>query len=348
MNEKLKCLQNKLKNKEAILHFTTEDEDPTLLWAVGMSAEYTFLLITKKECVLFVSSLERERAKKEANIKKVLTLKEGIEDLNKYLQKVSTIFLDYNKISINNFKRIKKKVKGRKSYKDCSKLFTEERMIKTKSEIKIIKKACKITAKIWKEMCNSFKTFKTEEDIKIYIEDKARKYASGPSFSTIVGSGKHGAIPHHTTTKQKLKKGFCVIDFGIKYKNYISDVTRTVYIGNPTKKEIEDYNKVLRANEESIKACKDDVPLNKIDKISRTEFNYNHSLGHGIGVEVHESPALAPRSKTKLKKGMCFTIEPGMYKKGMYGIRIEDDIYFDGKKAHVLTKDISKKLVVIN
>lgn len=186
---------------------------------------------------------------------------------------------------------------------------------------------------------------KTERDIKAFIEERSMQLADGSSFPTIVASGKNGAAPHHETTNQKLKRGFCVIDFGVRYKGYISDVTRTIFFGKPTLQEKKDYEKVLQANQSAINEIKEGTSLKKLDNISRKEFDYPHSLGHGIGVEVHEAPSVSANSKEKVKRGMCFTIEPGLYRKGKYGIRIEDDILVS-KKTVVLTQQITKRLLI--
>jgi len=134
-----------------------------------------------------------------------------------------------------------------------------------------------------------------------------------------------------------------VLDFGVRYNNYISDISRTIFFGKPTKKELNEYKKVQKASTRAIKALKIGKRCKTIDKISRKEFTYPHSLGHGIGVEVHEAPSLSPKSKDIIQENMCFTIEPGLYIPEKFGIRIEDDLLMTKKGPVLLTKS-SKEL----
>jgi Xaa-Pro aminopeptidase len=346
MSEHIQRLQKNLKKGEAVLLFNGGSVDPHMQHIISCDMEYAFLLVTKKKNVLFVSVLEVERAQKTLSVGKVVELSSGLKDLTPFLKSVSVLYLNYGHISVAAFRKVKKSFKGLK-FKDGGDIFMKLRILKTSSEVAIIKKACLITARIWKELLGNWKKFKTELDVAQFIRFKALEYANGVSFDPIVASGRNGALPHYVPQKRKLVKGFCVIDFGVRLNGYISDVTRTVYLGKPSGAEIGDYNKVLSSNIRSISALKKGIAFKKVDAVSRRDFDYCHSLGHGIGVEVHEAPALAKRSKSKLVAGMCFTIEPGMYLSGKYGIRIEDDIYFDGKKVHVLTQGISKKLTLV-
>ena len=346
MCEHINRLQKKLHSKEAVLLFNAGVVDPHMQHLISCDMEYAFLLITKKKNILFVSALELERARKTLPVEKVVEFSKGLEDLIPFLKGITVLYLNNGHVNVAAFKKIKKSFKGLK-FKDGREILRDLRLVKTPSEVRIIKKACSITARIWDELLRSWKKFKTEKDVAFFIKVKALEYADGVSFTPIVASGKNGALPHYVPQDKKLAKGFCVIDFGVRLKGYISDVTRTVYVGKPSGTEIGNYNAVLSSNLRSIAALKKGESFKKIDAISRRDFDYNHSLGHGIGVEVHEAPSLAGRSKEKLHAGMCFTIEPGMYLSGKYGIRIEDDIYFDGKKVHVLTKKIPKKLILV-
>ena len=133
------------------------------------------------------------------------------------------------------------------------------------------------------------------------------------------------------------------MDLGVKHKNYCSDITRTVYLGKPSKKEKDDYNKVLKLQEELIKSK--ELDAKKLDSKARKILgkDFIHGLGHGIGIEIHEKPLLTQKTKDKLKNNMVFTIEPGLYKK--QGIRIEDDILIKNNKKIQLTKT-RKNLII--
>jgi Xaa-Pro aminopeptidase len=146
-------------------------------------------------------------------------------------------------------------------------------------------------------------------------------------------------------------KGFLILDFGIKYKSYLSDMTRTLYLGKPSAKEIELYNKVLKVQEACIDKAKIGLNAGKLYNYSIKLFGkdakyFIHGLGHGVGVEIHERPSLGLKSQDTFVKGCVFTIEPGYYNQETgIGIRIEDTIFL-GEKKEVLTKS-AKKLVCI-
>lgn len=218
--------------------------------------------------------------------------------------------------------------------------------------INYIKKSCKITDKIFSLIIKNLKNnkFKTEIDIKNFIKNKAKEYNCKLSFKPVVAIGKNAAEVHHKANKTKLKKGFLVVDLGVKYKGYCSDMTRTLYIGKPSKREKKLYNLVLEAQITAFNHALPGVYAADIDAIARAALqkyykNFIHGTGHGVGKKIHQAPNLKPRGRFKLKKNMVITIEPGLYFKKEFGIRIEDTVLVKGKPVQ-LTKT-SKKLVII-
>jgi Xaa-Pro aminopeptidase len=339
---KIKQIQVQLqKNKiDYTLFINTTLKDPTILYTTGYDIEYSFLVIPKnKKPIYYVSGLEYNDVKKNTTLY-VKKYKKPLDEIKKILK--GTIGINHKYITLALFKELKKWKKCR--FKPIDFLCKEVRTIKIEEEIKLIKKAAAIGDKIFKELTKQITHFKTEKDIADFIEDTAKKYDTIPSFGTIVASGKHAAVPHYTPQNCKLQKGFCVIDFGVKYKNYISDMTRTIFIGTPTETDKKNYNKVLNANIAAIVALKPGIKCKKIDAIARKHAQFPHSLGHGIGIEVHEAPSFNQKSKEILKENMCFTIEPGQYIANKYGIRIEDDIWLTKKGPIVLTNTTKKLL----
>jgi len=220
------------------------------------------------------------------------------------------------------------------------------------NKIKNISEACSINDEIFGLIVKNLrdKTLKTELDIDKFIRKETRKRKLKNSFPPVVAIGKNAAEIHHKPKKTRLKKGFLVMDFGVKLNGYCSDMTRTVYIGKPLKKEKEIYNKVLQAQKIGIQKSKIGAECFEIDyavrkKLKGLRENFIHSLGHGVGKKIHELPNLSPKTDSILKKGDIITIEPGVYIKGKLGIRIEDSILID-KKIKVLTKS-TKKLIII-
>ncbi len=222
------------------------------------------------------------------------------------------------------------------------------RLTKTPEEIQKIRKACRKTDKIFDAIIDNFKQFKTEEDIRKFIKILAIEEDCELSFDPVVASGVNAVIPHYTKNS-KLKKGFLVLDFGLKYKGYCSDLTRTIYLGKPSEKELNFYLKIVWIQDETIKQIKPGIQAAVLDKFARDYFGkdkeyFIHSLGHGIGLNIHEEPALAPKSKVILDENMVFTIEPGYYNK--IGIRVEDDILVT-KKGHKFLTQSPRHLIFI-
>ena len=308
------------------------------------------LVIKRKSCFLIVPEYEMHKTK---NVKiKIITTdkkKRLLQTLGDRLKgtKIKRIGIEEDKISVYMFKRLKKFVKG--NYTNATSLCSNIKMIKENKEIDYIKHACNVTDKIYSKICKKFK-FKTEDEIREFIEQEAKKANCELAFPPITSSGKGTSIIHYEGSK-KISTGFLMLDFGVKYKGYNSDMTRMLYIGKPRKTELENYNLVL----DTLLKCEKSV--GKIKKCStlhklcvkllgdRSEY-FTHALGHGIGLEVHEPPAVHPDSKDKILNNQVFTIEPGIYFPNKYGIRIEDTVLYKDNKLEILTKS-KKDLVII-
>ncbi|GIN85512.1 Xaa-Pro dipeptidase [Heyndrickxia sporothermodurans] len=219
------------------------------------------------------------------------------------------------------------------------------RLIKTESEIKILKEAADIADAAFKHILDYIKPGATELEVSNELEFFMRKAgATSSSFNTIVASGTRSALPHGVASEKVIEKGdFVTLDYGALHKGYVSDITRTVAVGEPSEKLKEIYNIVLESQLLSLEKLKPGMTGIEADAIARdyiTEKGYGeyfgHSLGHGIGLEVHEGPGLSVRSDIVLRTGMVVTIEPGIYLPGIGGVRIEDDT--------LITEDSNEKL----
>ena len=157
--------------------------------------------------------------------------------------------------------------------------------------------------------------------------------ADGEAFPTIVASGKKSAIPHWQTSDKEIADGECVIvDFGVSYRGYVSDITRTFFIGKPSKELINIYDMVLEAQRIGISSLSSGKAAFEVDLSVRNYLKskgygdyFLHSTGHGIGIEVHEKPTISAKSKEILKNRSVVTVEPGIYIPELGGVRIEDD-----------------------
>ncbi|MBR9691730.1 M24 family metallopeptidase [Candidatus Woesearchaeota archaeon] len=221
------------------------------------------------------------------------------------------------------------------------------------TEIKYIARACSIADKILKQLIKELKQrkFKTELDIYNFLKQKTKENKCKLAFKPVVAMGKNAAEIHHKASNSRLKKGFLVIDFGVKYKDYCSDCTRTFYLyGKPSAEEKELYNLVLEAQTTALNHARPGVAAADIDLIARAALwkhfkNFVHGTGHGVGRKIHQGPNLKPKGKLKLKENQAITIEPGLYFKNKLGIRIEDTIIV--KESPVILTKISKKLIII-
>ncbi len=227
--------------------------------------------------------------------------------------------------------------------------------IKSDEELKNIKKACDIAEKSWLAVLPFIKEGITEKQLAAELEYNFRKNgAGGTSFDTIVAFGKNAAVPHHETGDTKLKKNECVLmDFGCTYKGYCSDMTRTMFFGTPDEEFEKVYLAVLLAHKTAAEKIKAGITGKDADKYARDVLDslgygkyFTHSLGHGIGVNIHEFPTLSPKGEATLEDGMVFSDEPGVYINGKFGVRIEDSCYMLDGKFHTFMKD-DKSLVVI-
>ena len=227
------------------------------------------------------------------------------------------------------------------------------RMIKTPSEIKIIKEAISLTDEIFSSVVSHIKAGVTENEINALLHYYSLKAgASKLSFDPVVTSGTRTALPHGRPTDKAVNFGEPImIDFGIEYKNYQSDMTRMVFLGTPCDEILKIYNVVKKAQNAGVQAIKSGVIAKNVDKVVREIIenagygeNYNHGLGHGIGIgDGAEFPFLNQTSETILENNMIMSCEPGIYIAGLGGVRIEDDVLIEngiGIPLNTTTKDI--------
>jgi Xaa-Pro aminopeptidase len=229
-------------------------------------------------------------------------------------------------------------------------LVEKYRMEKSAEELKALREAAKLTDKGAKVLENELiSSGKTEREVALELDTELRsnKKVQAVSFETIVAAGVHAAYSHHDNTNSKLKNGdFVICDFGVYVDGYCSDLTRTFPVGGVGKELEKIYNVVYEAQQNAIKSVKAGKQYSEVDTAAREVIKkhgyakyFVHSLGHGLGLEVHEAVAgINVGSKKKMKKNHTFTIEPGVYVPGVGGVRIEDDVLITDKGAELLTK----------
>jgi Xaa-Pro aminopeptidase len=231
-------------------------------------------------------------------------------------------------------------------YVQSKSYLTQLRMVKTKEEIELIKKACNISERSFYALLDTIRPGITEIDIANELEYQFRKHGgSGFCFETIVASGPdNGANCHAKPSMRKLQTGdFVTIDFGTYYNGYCSDLTRTVTLGKPKEEELlKIYKIVYEAKHTAEAMLKPGVSMREVDFavrsiIEKEGYLLPHGTGHGIGLDIHEFPFLNKESDTRLEPGIIHTIEPGIYVPGIGGVRIEDDYLITKEGADRIT-----------
>ena len=228
------------------------------------------------------------------------------------------------------------------------------RAIKDDDEIMIMKKAAEISSAAIQSVVNRITPGWTEKATAWQLEIAARENgADGIAFETIVASGENSSLPHAKPGKRKIRKGdFVVIDFGVRYQGYCSDETCTLAFGKLTDRQKNAYQVVKDAHDRALELLRADIPGAAIDQHVRSVFGKNyvryftHGTGHGVGLEVHEAPRLSSLSDDILKPRMVFTVEPGLYLPGRWGVRIEDTVLLKENSCEKLTK-MDKRLTII-
>ncbi len=308
--------------------------------ARGGIFEGSALIVEPKSLKIITSKLEEEAARNTGYEVFIFNTRSEYQDLiRENLKSADTVGLNYNSITLKLYLDLLKIV-PEKRFIDVSGSILESRRFKDPEELKKLREAAKIASDSFDAIVPKIKEGMTESELAAeMVYEMMRNGASGPSFSTIVAFGTNSSMPHYSPGNKKLRKNeFVLIDFGAEYDMYCSDMTRTVVFGKASAQQKEMYDIVREAQQKSMHAIRENVNGKDIDKIARdvidaTKYKgrFIHSLGHGIGMEVHDHPALSANYDFPLKANMVITDEPGVYVPNVGGVRIEDDV--------IVTKD---------
>ncbi|HSW97519.1 MAG TPA: Xaa-Pro peptidase family protein [Candidatus Saccharimonadales bacterium] len=361
MNPRLQKLRNILieENLDAVFVSSL----PNIIYFTNFSDFTTFdrdgfLLLTKKSQYIFTHGIYKEAVENQVkdfniiDIKRENPISKAVKTIIQK-EKVKKLGFENFDLKVNEYERLIKEVD--KNILKPTNLVQKLRIQKTPDEILAIKKACILGDKAFAYIITQLKPGITELELAVAFEFFVKSHGATLSFESIVAFGQNASKPHHVPTNTKLKRNqFVLFDCGIKQENYCSDMTRTVFFGTSSKKQKKDYEAVLTSQSKAVALIeknlieKKQIKAKEIDAIARdylTQRDYPsmpHSLGHGIGLEVHEFPRLTPLSDEILKTGNVFSIEPGMYIPGKFGIRIEDLYAIEENKLIKLTKAPNK------
>jgi len=232
-------------------------------------------------------------------------------------------------------------------YEDAGSVMYELRIRKSGQEIELMDKAAEIADAAFTKIIEECRAGMTEHEVAAKIIYELRRLgADGVAFEPVVGSGPNSALPHYRSGDRKLQRGdFVVLDYGCLYRGYNSDITRTIVIGTCDAEGEKVYSVVRSAQEEAYLRTLTGVEAQNVDKVARDVIEnagygrfFIHRTGHGIGLEIHEEPYIVAGNSLKLAEGMTFSIEPGIYLPGQYGVRIEDIVVMETEKARRLNK----------
>jgi len=321
-----------------------------------------YILITKQNSYLLAPKMFMMAVKEKTKnfIYLEITAKKGLyENILEICKKenIKSVGFEKDNLLHKEFEHLKE-VLGNIELTSLEEFVEEERQVKDESEIEKIKKACKLTDDAFSNILAKINKGISEKELAFEIENYIRQNGGQIAFSTIVASGKNGAVPHHISTNQKLKaNSFILLDFGAKVNGYCSDMSRTIYFGTPNDREVEIYNAVLEAQQMALQKLKEwkrkDFETSHLHTISESHIeskgfpSFPHSLGHGVGLQVHESPSISKYSeRNSLYENMVITIEPAIYEPEIGGVRIEDDVLLTKTGYEILTKS-PKELTII-
>ncbi|MEK6567025.1 MAG: Xaa-Pro peptidase family protein [Bacteroidota bacterium] len=272
----------------------------------------------------------------------------------KVLAKTSRIGYESQHVSVSSLAVLQKQFPRHKFVPTAS-LVEEIASVKDPDEIESIKRAVQITDKVFEQLLGIIKEGIRENEVAAEIVYRHRKLgAEADAFEPIVASGVRGALPHARASQKVIQKGDMVtLDLGCRYRGYHSDLTRTVSVGAPSDALKRMYRVVRDAQEKALTSARSGMKAKSLDAIARKHIAsqglgkyFSHSLGHGLGLEVHELPRVSRLSKDTLKTGNVITVEPGVYVPGLGGVRIEDDVVILNGSCKVLNSS-SKELIVL-
>jgi len=334
------------------------DDVLNIFYLTGQDLSTGVLFVTDKVARLVVDSRYYESCKHKCPFPVSLLKGDAFEIIFKLksFQNVNVIGFDSQATSHSKFIAHKKSAKNQKlTLKALHNPVLKLRTIKDDDEIEALREAACLGSEGYDYVCSLLKSGITEIEVARELEIFwKRKGSRGLAFESIIAFGANSSMPHYQPGNVKLKRGQSVlIDIGVNLNHYHSDMTRVPFFGKPSKKMLEIYQVVKAAQEEALSMCRPGVKIGDIDAAARGLINsygygenFTHSLGHGVGLEIHELPFMRMKSNETLKPGMIVTIEPGVYIPGEGGVRLEDTIAIHNDGYEDLTCR-SKDLLVI-
>ena len=353
MNEKIKCLREKLRGLD--IQGMIVSNPVNIRYLTGIDAEGV-LLITRKENYYITDARYIEAARATVTIDDEIIVSNYTDiseyDYENFFSFCENVGFEENYITYATYKSYMQKYKAN-HLEETENIVEKQRLIKDEQEIEFLKKACELTDNCFSHLLNFIKIGMTEKQVAFEIEKYFLDHgADGLAFETIVASGPNSSKPHAITTERKIDVGDPItIDFGCKYKGYCSDMTRTIFAGFVPEKVKNIYNLVLKNQLQTENDMREGASIRILARNVENDFKLNgysliHALGHGVGLDIHEAPVISFKNDNMLKENMVVTNEPGIYIPGEFGVRIEDTTLITKSGCINLTKSDKNYIIV--
>ncbi|HEU5423727.1 MAG TPA: Xaa-Pro peptidase family protein [Nitrolancea sp.] len=329
-------------NRRYLTGFEAEDHPP------NESAGH--VVVSQERAVLVVSPLEATRAREQApdfeTFDKLRPLAAGDAEILKQIG-AKRVGIESDAILHADFVVLERELGEQAEFHDASDLVPNLRVFKSPDELALIERAIAITDQALEQVAADLRAGETERELAGRLDAAMRAFgATGNAFATIVAAGPNSALPHHTPGERRIQPGEpIVIDMGAEYNGYCADLTRTVWVGEPNELLRQIYPVVMRALDAAEEHLHAGLTGREADAIARQVIEqagygdyFPHSLGHGVGVQIHERPGLSARSEQPLEPAQVVTIEPGIYIPGQGGVRIEDVAIIEANDVRVPTR----------
>lgn len=317
-----------------------------------------YVLVTKKKTYLFTDGRYLTEKLKDQMSKvnvetRLITLEKNItrhvqEIVEK--EKIEKLGFESEDLKHNEFVVFKKQLSAK--FIPTKNMVRQIRMVKDVQEFIAIEKACHLADECLRDIRKIMSVGMREREIAFKMEQWIKEKGYSLAFQPIiVAVDKNSAIPHYDTGDGVVRKGSVIlIDFGVKYNNYISDITRMFFMGKQPPEVVNTYNALRSAQEKTVAYLAENKVAKDIDLFCRSHLksfpDYMHSTGHGVGLEIHEDPRLSFRSEDVLLDGNVFSVEPGIYIEGKWGMRVEDTVALHKGKPKVLTH-VTREMIIL-
>ncbi len=355
MKTNVQILQKELGDGEALLVSSV----PNRFYLTGLETSDGYVFVSRSEAVFLIDFRYVEKARQTVSSCEVRLSVKPLDELRALCEKlgVHTLYVESERLSIALFRCFSEALRPTElSDSDrFDKLLGELRSVKSADELACIKRAQAMTDETFSYILPRITAGRTEREVMLDMEFYMRRLGSeGVSFDFIVVSGKNSSLPHGVPTDKKIENGdFVTMDFGAVCGGYHSDMTRTVAVGHVSDEQKHVYETVLAAQKAALDAIRPWAVCKEIDAVARVLIDnagykgcFGHGLGHSVGVEIHEQPALNTRCEAPLRPGTVMTVEPGIYSENRFGVRIEDMVYITENGYENLTHSPKELLVL--